>query len=402
MLAYLPEGLSAIVFEAMDGQELIYVQPLPNPNHLDSRFGVGKASIIFAAMAFGMLHDSNNGPPVPAGQLLDGALQVAQYWMQLEHGRLRDPESFNPAPRDIKLSLVASDSSESGSMITLADLRQELKTVSEVKKGYSLTDEKNFLAILLAKRVSELTRYGGAHHIELGRGCIELTDYVCLAPAKRQLLASLISTIKAFDPRHAVRSAAALLLAKPGSGKTQLAKSLGKSLELRVLSYNVTAMTRREDLLLCFDQIATTQFAYRNEKLLIFVDEINASIENHHVYDAFLAPLEDGYYVRAGNKFHIRPCIWLFVGTKDLIDIKNTSKGSDFVSRMSLDPLDLGAVPEQQMTSLRIENVYVGLYDRARDSFWFEQIRSGCGSISVVLIHRHKERGFCAPHSGDN
>ncbi len=359
MLVFLPEGLSAIVFEAIDEQKMVFVQPLPNPDRLDSRFGVGKASIVFATMSFGLLHDGCVNPPVQTGQLLDGALRVAQYWMRLEYDRLRDPETLNAVPKRIALSLAHEASSKLGPIITLVDSSEKLKRVTEVKKGYSLTDEQSLWES--SRSSIGLIRYDSIPHIELGRGCIELTDYICLAPTKRRLLARLISTIKSFDPRHASRSVAALLLAKPGSGKTQLAKSLEKSLGLHVLDYNITAMTRREDLLLCFDEIATTQVAHHNEKTLIFVDEINSEIENHSVYDSFLTPLEDGYYVRAGNKFHIKPCLWLFVGTKSLIEMKKSSKGSDFISRMSLDPLNLGDIPKEETPLTRIENIYVGI-----------------------------------------
>jgi hypothetical protein len=88
---------------------------------------------------------------------------------------------------------------------------------------------------------------------------------------------------------------------------------------------------------------------------------INAWIDNHAVYDAFLTPLEDGYYIRSGNKFYIKPCIWLFVGTKTIEELKDgDSKGSDFVSRLSLDTLVLSTVPADEAPFLHIENVHLG------------------------------------------
>ena len=96
-----------------------------------------------------------------------------------------------------------------------------------------------------------------------------------------------------------------------------------------MLSFNITTMTRREDLLACFDQIVTTQSQPRDDPLLVFFDEINAYLENHPVYHAFLAPLEDGYYLRGGIKFLIRPCIWLFAGTAASVrNLCRTARGA--------------------------------------------------------------------------
>ncbi len=93
----------------------------------------------------------------------------------------------------------------------------------------------------------------------------------------------------------------------------------------------------------------------------MFVDEINAQIEKQSVYEFFLTVLEDGYYVKAGTKRFIQPCMWLFVGTDSLEDIEKDVKGSDFTSRLSLDSIDMNGVPGEQEGALYLENIYVGM-----------------------------------------
>ena len=73
----------------------------------------------------------------------------------------------------------------------------------------------------------------------------------------------------------------------------------------------------RNDLIECFDAIVTSQAQEPNQAVLVFVDEINAKLDGQHVYDTFLAPLEEGIYVRAGKTFHIGPCLWIFAGTEE-------------------------------------------------------------------------------------
>jgi hypothetical protein len=122
-------------------------------------------------------------------------------------------------------------------------------------------------------------------------------------------------------------------------------------------------MISKSDLLDCFDTIVTNQAQNRRQALLVFVDEINAKLDSQHVYDTFLAPLEEHVYVRAGKTFHIDPCVWVFAGTErptpQLESTRDKSdKASDFESRLTLPPVDLkvGTAVEDQ-----VEKVYLGV-----------------------------------------
>jgi hypothetical protein len=126
-------------------------------------------------------------------------------------------------------------------------------------------------------------------------------------------------------------------------------------------------MLSKTDLFDCFDTVVTSQAQNKEEPLLVFIDEINAKLDGQHVYDAFLAPLEEGVYVRAGKTFHIDPCVWVFAGTERPSPISElhgdkSDKASDFESRLTLGPLDLRIKdPSKEEAEARIEKVYLGV-----------------------------------------
>lgn len=154
-------------------------------------------------------------------------------------------------------------------------------------------------------------------HLELWRAQSEVSGVISIVRAKRRLLAQLAHEFEDFV-RHPHTSKSFMIVDDPGGGKSTLVKGLARHRNLRLLTLNITELTRRIDLLAFFDTIVTTQAQDPDKPLLIFVDEINALLENHTVYSAFLAPLEDGHYNRDGKSFIIKPCIWVFVGTDDL------------------------------------------------------------------------------------
>jgi len=210
-----------------------------------------------------------------------------------------------------------------------------------------------------------------SYAIELWRATIEVGDYVCFDESKRKELRRLIDALKEFKRGERKHHAGCMLVAEPGSGKTFLARKLAKNIGLRFLQFNITQMLKTEDILNCFDEIETAQSQDREQPILVFVDEINAKMANAAVYGAFLAPLEDGVYIRNGKEFHIAPCFWLFSGTRHLIssdskvssDSKDsaedsTGKKSDFISRLSIGEIDLSI---RSSRSFRVENVYLGV-----------------------------------------
>lgn len=193
-----------------------------------------------------------------------------------------------------------------------------------------------------------------------------MDGYVCCTDSKRKALQKLVEELGSFKAKGKQEPKSAMLVASPGSGKTFLVRCLAKSIGLRYLPFNITQMLSKTDILDCFDTVVTTQVQNREESILVFIDEINAKLQNEHVYDTFLAPIEEGVYVRGGKTFHIDPCVWVFAGTErsvkenDPLRDKST-KASDFESRLTIPPLDIKIDVTREMNELRTEKVYLGV-----------------------------------------
>lgn len=171
-------------------------------------------------------------------------------------------------------------------------------------------------------------------HLAVWRAETQVPGYIALMQAKREILTRLGAAIRSYVSSEPRRSLSIRVQADPGAGKSVLARRLAGAFKLELIEANIAQMTRREDLLDLFDAVATRQQEHPNEKLLVFVDEIDGEIEDSNVYDAFLAPLEEGYYWRGTKKSSLRPSVWLFVGGGGK---PGANQVSDFRTRIGLD-----------------------------------------------------------------
>ena len=179
---------------------------------------------------------------------------------------------------------------------------------------------------------------GGELRLDVWRGFTYLPNYVACIDAKCKIIGRIGQVLRSFMSDHSTRSRSLsiLLQADPGAGKTFLARSLASTLDFAYLRFDVTQMIHRDDLVALFDTVATQQ-ANDKRELLVFVDEINAKLDGSYVYGAFLAPLEDGVYIRGGQRFSLKPCVWIFAGTKSDEDrLEAGEKLNDFKSRMTM------------------------------------------------------------------
>jgi len=198
--------------------------------------------------------------------------------------------------------------------------------------------------------------------IELWRAMIDIDGFVCCVPTKRHAIGRIRRELDLFkrEARPVRRAVSFLVVAPPGSGKTHFVKRLAESCALSLVQFNITQLNDKDDILDCFDAIVTRQ-AQDDRPLLVFFDEINARINNQHIYDSFLAPIEDGVYVRGGKTFRMPACAWLFAGTENPEEHPDKStKGSDFVSRLSLPPIDVKLEAGEE-ADLNTERVYLGV-----------------------------------------
>lgn len=206
--------------------------------------------------------------------------------------------------------------------------------------------------------------------LEVWRGCMALPGYVACIPEKSQIINNIGRHLRHFNRNAATsRSVSILLQADPGTGKTFLAKLLADIFDFKLVKWDITQMVARSDLLDLFDSVATEQ-ANQRKPVLVFVDEVNALLAGSHVYGAFLAPLEEGSYVRHGKAFNLQPCVWLFAGTGfDSGHQPKAEKVEDFKARMTfIAEFDFAtlkarsAEDAQLILDARREQVYLGAF----------------------------------------
>jgi hypothetical protein len=204
--------------------------------------------------------------------------------------------------------------------------------------------------------------------IELKRSMTTLDGYVCCVNSKRNTLRQLANQINEFlhQQKGARQHRSYMLIAEPGTGKSYLVKCLANALRLHPLQFNITQMLSKHDILDCFDTIVTTQAQQKGTPVLAFFDEINGLVDGQHVYDAFLAPIGDSSYVRAGKAFHIEPCVWMFAGTESPMTgnpvLDRQTKATDFVSRLTVSQpfsLAIDQANPGQVSEFCLERVYV-------------------------------------------
>lgn len=329
------------------------------------------ASVLFPAMIANLIRNEN----IKLDQLLKGALNFTYGWMSIEVKRVEDPEEWEPSP-DQALELEPKRLPEGLRVDKKFDgdwrrfsWKQATYAWGKAFSDYGIIETKDLdngdkaAAADKGKRVTAKPK--GKKYLELWRSMTEVNGYVCCMTEKRKLLQKVINELGASGGKGRRDHKSCMFIASPGSGKTHLVRRLADTLRLRYLGFNITQMLSKTDLFDCFDTVVTSQAQNREEPLLVFIDEINAKLDGQHVYDAFLAPLEEGVYVRAGKTFHIDPCVWVFAGTQHpRIELHGdkSDKASDFESRLTLSPLDLRIKdPSREESEARTEKVYLGV-----------------------------------------
>lgn len=298
-------------------------------------------------------NDRGGIPQVSFEDILKSSLSFTKKWMDQEVERLR-VITWVP-PEEQKLEFTCGPNTDSFG----------------VWKGFVWDEEiVNWRASFFDLGIIELKDSRGVSApkkvFQLWRSMTDVDGYVSCLPSKRKILQKLLEQGNRFSTHRRDRHESFLLIDRPGSGKSFLVGKLAKALRMRFLAFNVTQMLTRQDILHSFDTIVTSHAQDPEQATLVFIDEINAKLDGHHIYDTFLGPLEEGLYIRSGNKFHIDPCMWVFAGTelpgKGQHDGKS-DKGSDFVSRLTLPYFDLNRVGNRskEIALAEIERVYIGV-----------------------------------------
>jgi predicted AAA+ superfamily ATPase len=343
VIAILPDGMKLLARDSQGATEPKgYRQTSGGDIKITSI--VPMASVFFPALVTYLEYSTNRAS---LQNVLTEALSYTESWMREEYRRLAE-DNWRPGDKqnlDIKMPY------QSG-----VELQQPFGWEPSVRHWEQATSGFGIVEY----------REQGRKKLQLWRAMSEVHGYISCIPSKRDVLRTLLEQGRQFIQDRS-RPTALMLMDAPGSGKSYLVGCLARQLGARFLQFNVTQMLGREDLLRSFDKIVTSQAEAPDEALVVFVDEINARLGGQHVYDAFLAPLEEGVYVRGGNTFHIAPCFWIFAGTRPPSinshgQQQETDKGSDFESRLTMPPLKLNInhADPHIADAVRLEKIYIG------------------------------------------
>jgi len=381
LIVVLPDSLNLVARDFSTGQGnpdgILLRTELPQFADL-----VPMASVFFPAFIMSDLaHGVSQDPQKLLLEQLEQSLAFTRAWMTNEFDRIKNVEGWQ---------------AETEPCFEATNPNPECQTLDQERSG-----EKTAKAALFDWKTAEAQWTKAFHNIgviEVGEGkriieperaMTEIKNYICCVKSKRKAVLQLVNEINSFARRPPEHPQSYMLLADPGSGKTYLVKCLAKAANLSLRDFNIAQMLSKNDVLDCFDTIVTTQ-AFEKKPVLAFFDEINARIEGEHVYDLFLAPIEDSCYVRGGKTFHLKPCIWIFAGTERPVlgkpDRDKETKALDFESRLTFpEPLSL-AIDEsnsEQVAELRLERVYVGVTYIKR---YFPDVKRVCEDV-LKLFH---------------
>ncbi len=339
------------IIALIDQQKVLTSRGVPDSD-VDSLSQVGWSSAFFASLIYEMLN-SHGG--VNADAIKTSVVKANEHRSRLGGARIEsDPPRYRL--NSVKWKDEKEKWEQSGSLMGILNEARHTALCS----GSSVIDDKD-------SRSTNMESPDNKLRLETWRGCRALPGYVACIREKIDVINKIGYYIRAFRGSDSGRSVSVLLQADPGTGKTYLAKRLAEVFRFRLVKWDITQMVQRSDLLSLFDSVATEQANHPKQRVLVFVDEINAMLAGNNVYGAFLAPLEEGAYVRQGNSFNLRPCVWIFAGT----GFDNTAqgeKGADFKSRMTMTAeFDFASLKRKRddatlIDDARREQVYLGAF----------------------------------------
>ncbi|MEZ5365089.1 MAG: ATP-binding protein [Bryobacterales bacterium] len=319
-IVVVPESLSVLAREA-GGEHGFLRHATVSTDH---KF-VPRASVFFPALSARLIFRDSVAPVemLPEARRFEADLRWAtgytQQWMREERQRLsaRNWKFHERMPSvDLAAKLVDDDWKNFASSSDYPDDRSTIVT-SPVRWHFPWTRAKSHWKEALVEGsngVIEGKFYGP--QLEVFRAMTHVDGFVCVDVDKRAHLYRLVEHAKGLlEARGSRRHRSVAIIDFPGNGKTHLMKRLARTVGLRLIEFNITQLRSEDDLLHCFDSILDSQAKNEHDLHLIFFDEINALLQGQQVYRAFLSVLEDGYYLRAGNQFHVRPAFWVFAGT---------------------------------------------------------------------------------------
>jgi ATPase family associated with various cellular activities (AAA) len=344
LVVAMPKGLSLLAVEGKGKTRFGYYQPRTILDEVSEELS-GRASMFFAALVSQIIQadSAEQGSAVnpDADEMLEVALNASYNIVQ---SNIRVLKTFGEEPGSVRrnpempydtsfMRYRRSESRGIGSSLAGLETRVLQFDWIEARDLWRRSRESTGIIIRDERRRSSL---------EIWRAMDELDGYIEVVDSRRREIARLLMALKDYLHQPTANSFSAMLIARPGSGKSFLVSKLAASLGMPSLLFNVTQLISRQNINTWFDAIASAQAKQRDSMHLVFFDEINAQVEGLNVYDLFLTVLSDGTYLRGGQLFKLDPCVWVFAGTAELRDTAPPeSKEPDFKNRLTLNRVSL-------------------------------------------------------------
>ncbi|MGP0018507.1 MAG: AAA family ATPase [Candidatus Sulfotelmatobacter sp.] len=350
-IVVLPEGMRVL------SRDSGHAYVLPVPGAADTLPFTPMASVFFPALGAYMI-----ATKLDFSLALKNAVSFTATWEKAEAQRTRI-DNWMPTPDQV---LSVSDAAPGIDLLPWREFNWQ-RLESEWRQAFS------GVGVVTTQDSKKKQK----EEFQLWRAMTDVQGYVTCIPSKRRHLLTLLREGRSL--KHSLpgdrRHKSFFLVDSPGSGKSFMVDCLASTLGMPCLKFNVTTLSRRDDLTDCFQKLSAAQSQSSELTPIVFFDEMNAKTDGQNVYDAFLEPLEDGSYVHNGKTFHLRPCLWIFAGTEAPTAGKSkehpSNKAPDFESRLSRAVMYLGyrksedpdaTADEHLLDQLRrVEQVYIGV-----------------------------------------
>lgn len=176
----------------------------------------------------------------------------------------------------------------------------------------------------------EVSKDGGSKiekQLQLWRAHTLMNKFTLLDKDRKTTVYDIYNTTRAFldlDEKDRIRPLFSLIYAKPGSGKSFLAKCLAQEFDLNLFACNIAQMTSFSELSHFFDEVAVAQ--REEKKVFVFIDEADNRIRGESVFGYLLDMIWCGAYFRDGLKNELKPFPGLLAISTDIDDRKQNKE----------------------------------------------------------------------------
>ena len=251
-IVVLPEGMRILARDSSNA----YV--LPTAGVADRLPFTPMASVFFPTLGAYMMMHNQEFP-----QALENAVSFTATWEESEAQRIRT-DNWIPTPAQVLSIPDTNPGAESVAGAGATQWRrfdwQELE--SEWEQAFS------GIGVVI---VQDSKSGKESREFQLWRAMTDIDRYVTCLPSKRRHVLTLLREGRSLqhpDPDER-RGKSVFLVDSPGSGKSFMVNCLAATLDLPCLKFNITAFSKREDLIECFRTLSAAQGQEPNKPKIV-------------------------------------------------------------------------------------------------------------------------------------